>query len=149
MLGRLDVVRAFISASPGIQKTKGPHSITLMKHAMAGGALSKPVVEYLKSVGDADNATVEPPLTSEELTALTGAYVFGSAADERFDITLVKDHLNITRPGHTARTLIHVGSLEFYPGGAEAVRIAFKVSASAATLTLRDPDVVLVARRRV
>ncbi len=38
MLGQLDVVKAFVTASPGVQRIKGPHSITLLRHAMAGGA---------------------------------------------------------------------------------------------------------------
>src|SRR5262245_21383970 len=37
MLGQLDVVRAFVAASPGIQRTRGPHGITLLAHARAGG----------------------------------------------------------------------------------------------------------------
>src|SRR2546423_8148723 len=47
MLGQLDVVKAFVAASPGIQKIKGPHSITLLRHATAGGAAAKPVLEDL------------------------------------------------------------------------------------------------------
>src|SRR5438105_4863773 len=38
MLGQLDVVKAFVAATPGIQRTRGPHSISLMKHAVAGGS---------------------------------------------------------------------------------------------------------------
>ena len=45
MLGQLDAVKAFIAASPGIQRTPGPHSITLLGHAMAGGPQAQAVVE--------------------------------------------------------------------------------------------------------
>ena len=45
MLGQLDVVKAFVSAQPGVQKTWGPHGITLLSHASAGGAPAKPVLE--------------------------------------------------------------------------------------------------------
>ena len=38
MLGQLDVVKAFVAASPGIQRTPGPHGIPLLAHARAGGA---------------------------------------------------------------------------------------------------------------
>jgi hypothetical protein len=38
MLGQVDVVRAFVTASPGIQRTRGPHGITLLAHARAGKA---------------------------------------------------------------------------------------------------------------
>ncbi len=36
MLGQLDVVKAFIAASPGVQKTYGPHGISLLAHAKNG-----------------------------------------------------------------------------------------------------------------
>jgi hypothetical protein len=148
MLGQLDVVKAFVAASPGIQRTKGPHSITLLKHAMAGGPASQPVVEYLKAVGEADNTPIEPPLTAEQLNSVVGAYAFGTGADERLEITVAKERLSISRPGHMARGLTHVGSFEFFPAGAESVRIAFAPAASGMTLTVRDPDVVLVATRK-
>src|SRR4249919_1158897 len=54
MLGQLDVVKAFVAATPGVQRIKGPHSITLLRHAMAGGAQAKPVLDYLTQLGGAD-----------------------------------------------------------------------------------------------
>ena len=33
MLGQLDVVKSFVAASPGVQRTHGPHGITLLSHA--------------------------------------------------------------------------------------------------------------------
>ena len=45
MLGQLDVVKAFITAAPGVERTRGPHGITLLAHAKAGGAAD--VVRYL------------------------------------------------------------------------------------------------------
>src|SRR6185436_8348768 len=47
MLGQLAVVQAFIAATPGIQGTPGPHGITLLAHAKAGGDAAKAVVAYL------------------------------------------------------------------------------------------------------
>ncbi len=37
MMGQLDVVRAFVTATPGVQRVLGPHGITLLAHAKAGG----------------------------------------------------------------------------------------------------------------
>ncbi len=54
MMGQLDAVKAFIAARPGIQKTLGPHGITLMSHAKAGGPDAAAVVQYLAALGDAD-----------------------------------------------------------------------------------------------
>ncbi len=147
MLGQLDVVKAFITASPGVQRIKGPHSITLLRHAMAGGAAAKPVVEYLASVGGADERIAEQPITADERLKLAGTYGFGAAARDRMEVTINKETLMVARSGGVPRGLMHLGSYEFCPVGAENVRIRFAESDGAWTLTVRDPDVVLTARR--
>jgi hypothetical protein len=53
MLGKLEIVRALLTAWPSLLTSKGPHGIPLMRHAMAGGEPAKEVVEYLKSLGAA------------------------------------------------------------------------------------------------
>jgi hypothetical protein len=149
MLGQLDVVKAFVTASPGVQRIKGPHTITLLRHAMAGGAGAKPVLDYLTAIGGADERLPEKPTTAEERTRLTGSYAFGSAADERLEVAISRDALQVLRPGRSARNLTHLGGFEFYPAGAENVRIRFSESAGAITLTVHDPDVVLTGRKVV
>ena len=51
MLGRLDVVKAILSAYPELKISKGPHGLQLLHHATKGGAEAAPVLEYLKSIG--------------------------------------------------------------------------------------------------
>ena len=51
MLGKLDIVRALVSAWPNLLQSKGPHGISLMRHATAGGEAAKEVADYLKSMG--------------------------------------------------------------------------------------------------
>jgi hypothetical protein len=51
MLGRIDIVGAMLAAWPGLLQSKGPHGITLMRHARAGGEQAKAVVDYLESLG--------------------------------------------------------------------------------------------------
>ncbi|HKD77086.1 MAG TPA: ankyrin repeat domain-containing protein [Ktedonobacterales bacterium] len=50
MLGHLDVVRAMIAADPQAQRGLGPHGISLLKHAEAGGSLAEPVAEFLRGL---------------------------------------------------------------------------------------------------
>src|SRR6185436_15497830 len=50
MMGQLDAVKAFIAARPGVQKTLGPHGLTLMWHAKQGGPDAAAVVQYLTGV---------------------------------------------------------------------------------------------------
>lgn len=147
MLGQLDVVKAFIAASPGIEATPGPHSITLLRHAMAGGERAQAVTEYLKTLPGADKRPATVALTPEQMTALTGEYVYGQAADERITIAVANNTLSFTRSGRSARNLGHVGDRTFFPVGAPLVRIVFKSTAAGMTLTVIDPEVVLEARR--
>jgi hypothetical protein len=51
MLGKLDVVRSYINAFPAMQNSVGPHKISLLRHAKAGGEEAKPVYEYLAGLG--------------------------------------------------------------------------------------------------
>jgi hypothetical protein len=147
MLGQLEVVRAFITAAPGIQRTHGPHSITLLRHATAGGAQAKPVLEYLTSIGGADERLADKPISSDDKTKLAGLYPINGSATDRMEITIVKEQLMIGRTGLTARGLTHLGSFEFYPAGAENVRVRFAESSSGITMTVHDPDVVLSVKK--
>jgi hypothetical protein len=49
MLGRLDAVKAIVEALPGVQRTRGPHGITLLAHAKAGAAQAAEVVSYSRA----------------------------------------------------------------------------------------------------
>jgi hypothetical protein len=49
MLGKLDVVRAALSAFPDAINVPGPHGIPLIAHAKAGGEGAQAVFEFLQS----------------------------------------------------------------------------------------------------
>jgi hypothetical protein len=51
MLGKLDYVQAAITTWPDLVHSKGPHGISLLRHARAGGQPAATVVEYLMSKG--------------------------------------------------------------------------------------------------
>jgi hypothetical protein len=51
MLGKIDIVRALVTAWPGLVQSKGPHGIPLLRHARAGGDGAREVVAYLESLG--------------------------------------------------------------------------------------------------
>ena len=50
MLGKLEIVRAILSAYPAMEHGLGPHGIPLINHARAGGPPALPVLEYLESL---------------------------------------------------------------------------------------------------
>jgi hypothetical protein len=143
MLGQLDVVKALLAATPGAQRQLGPHSISLLAHAKAGGETAKTVYQHLESLGDAGGSKPNP-ITEAELTAITGIYSFGAAPTDRIEIAVVRGQLEFTRTGTAARRLFHLGNLTFHPAGATAVRIRFDAKG---VLTVSDPDLILTAQR--
>jgi len=147
MLGHVEVVKAFVAASPGIQRTHGPHSITLLSHALAGGSAAQGVVEYLRSIEGADDKPSTVPLTDADVEKLSGVYVFGATPADRIEISAVKNQQQLARPGHYGRALFHRGGYEFCPMGAEQVRIAFAELAGGMVITIYDPEVVLTAKK--
>jgi hypothetical protein len=149
MLGQIDVVQAFISASPGVQRTPGPHGLTLLSHAQAGGPPAAAVVQFLQAVGDADRRPATTPLEAVDREAVVGEYAFGTAEGDRFLVDVRNDRLGIERPGQSRVLLFHTGGLVFFPAGVPSVRIAFaRVGGRATQLTVANPQVFLTARRR-
>jgi hypothetical protein len=147
MLGHLDVVKALVAAQPGVQRIRGPHSISLLAHAKAGGLASRPVFDFLQSLGDAD-ADALVPLSDSEAEGLRGSYVFGPAMNQQIDVTVEHGGMIWTRKGMMGRQLFHLGGRAFYPAGAPAVRIRFREERAAMLMTIEDPEVILVARRK-
>src|SRR5262245_38483071 len=147
MLGQLDTVKAFLAAQPGAQRIAGPHSISLLAHAKAGGPAAAAVYEHLERLGDAGGPKTEP-ISDEEKAALAGAYVFGRSASDTIDITVDRGQLMFKRTGMPfARGLLHLGDRTFHPAGASAVRVKFAAGAPT-TLTVTDGEVVVTATRR-
>jgi hypothetical protein len=148
MLGQLDVVKALVAARPGVQRTMGPHGITLMAHANAGGPEAAAVVKYLEAVGDADRRPPTVPLDTADRDALVGRYTFGTGARDHFDVDVTRDQLGIARPGASRRGLAHTGALVFFPSGVPSVKIAFARAGGKVTqMTLAEPDVYITATR--
>lgn len=149
MMGQLDVVKAFIAARPGVQKTYGPHGITLMAHAKAGGADAAAVVQYLAGVGDSDIRLPTQPLLPADRDAVVGRYVYGTGPRDYFTIDVQQDRLGIDRPnGPTRRFLMHIGNLVFFPTGVPTAKIAFLREGGKVTqLTLADPNIMVTAVR--
>jgi hypothetical protein len=143
MLGQLDVVKAFIAARPGIQKTHGPHGIPLLAHAKAGGKDAEPVVMYLEAIGDANLPDPVAPLDKADRDAIVGLY------EHDFEIEIRNDRPSIARKGTDRRFLMHAGNLVFYTPGAPGVKLAFtRQDGKVTQFTIADPNIILTARRR-
>ncbi len=149
MLGNLAAVKAFVAASPGIQRRRGPHGITLLAHARAGGEAAASVAAYLEELGDADLKYVDHPLTDAERQALLGVYAFGDGPDERFEVLISsRGLLSLQRAAGVPRTLFHQGNHEFHPAGAPSARFRFTLDGGRATaFEILNPRRILTARR--
>ena len=146
MLGQLDVVKAFVTASPGIQRTRGPHGITLLAHAAAGKAAE--VVAFLESIQDANLAYRNEPLDDAARAACIGEYVFGAGATQRLTVAATpRGSLQIRRDGAFERALFHLGGLVFHPIGAEAVRIRFARGTPSTSVAVEDGPQLITATR--
>jgi hypothetical protein len=149
MLGQLAIVKGWIDTTPGVQRMRGPHGITLLAHARAGGPAAADTLKYLESLGDADPRYTDLPLGDAEQAAIAGDYAFGAGATERLTVAKnTRGAFTIARTGGSERTLFHHGGLVFNPAGAEAVRIRFEVAAGKAqTLVVDDGPVIVRAIR--
>jgi len=150
MLGHVDVVRAFVSAVPGTQRIRGPHGISLLAHARAGGDEAKDVVTYLEEVGDADLPLPVVERSPDELQRIVGTYRFGEADDEVLEVFLDdRGQLRIRRGEMASRFLFGVEEPgAFYPSGATAVRVRFDLTERPArSVAVHDPDLLATAVR--
>jgi hypothetical protein len=150
MLGRLNAVRAIVDSLPGLQRTRGPHGITLLAHARAGGAQAAEVISYLEGLGDADPRYANLPLSDADVTALAGDYAVENAAVQRLRIGKnARGDFSISGPDVLIdRALFHQGGFVFNPAGAEAVKIRFQREGErVVSLTVEDGDSILTARR--
>lgn len=165
MLGKLDCVKAVVEAMPGIQKTRGPHGISLLAHARTGGDAAKGVVEYLTEVGGADEPLAVLPISDDLKQAVIGTYRFALPAaiegrrDEshRFEVFEKNGSLWIKRGSKPQRGLAlratqgePLAMAAFSPAGAPDVRITFVFGAEgkqARRLAVTAPMLVIEAER--
>jgi hypothetical protein len=134
MLGHTDAVRSLVEAIPGIQRTHGPHGITLLRHARAGGDAARETIDYLQQLGDADTGPVNLPLTPDQRRVYLGDYTCADA--QRFSITQgtgSRDDLQFRIGEGSPRFLNHLGDHAFSPVGAPGVTFRFAVKDASAT----------------
>ena len=141
MLGHLDAVKACIEAIPGIQRTRGPHGITLLKHAKAGGDNAARVVDYLSQLGDADPAYTSLDLAPEWADRCVGDYSLDTSPPDIFIISKSdRGVLSIKRRSNAASSrLFHQGNHAFHPAGAPHATVRFDVEGDRVLkLSIRD-----------
>jgi hypothetical protein len=150
MMGHLEVVKAAVTAQPGIQKTHGPHGITLMAHARAGGDEAKAVLEYLATLEGANVPQTNLPITEEEKTRYIGDYAFGDGPENVLSVDKSRQgDLWLRRNEPSGRMLRRVEEHVFATAGSPDLRIVFSVrDGKAESLTIHDGPTIVAARRK-
>ncbi len=129
MLGMTDAVKAMLTARPALARVRGPHGITLLAHAEAGGHAA--TIEFVKSV-DGTSATPATPLTPDEMKPYLGTFTRDDLS-QGIIIADSRGRLTIKEEGGSDRILTRTGEHTFHPAGAPNVRIAFTVQDGRAT----------------
>lgn len=150
MLGMTNVVKAFVIAQPGIQRTLGPHGITLLKHAKAGGKQAVDTLAYLESLGDADVGLKATTLAAEKAQAYLGKFNSSTVNLEcRLNsngllVVVIKTNKVTASP----RVLHLVSDHEFFSAGVPSVRFRFAVeNGKASELAIKSTGLHLIAKR--
>ncbi len=129
MLGHAGVVRAYVQAFPGIQRIHGPHGISLLKHAKAGGEKSSECADYLAQLGDADVGQVAKPIPDGWTDRYQGEYSCADHPSARMVVAIARNGILTIRRGAdgSQRNLCYQGEHEFQPAGSQHVKIRFEV----------------------
>lgn len=159
MLGAYDTVKSMITFTPGIQRTLGPHGISLLAHAQAGLrmksemsesaiASANELINYLQSLGDADAEQYED-LPDDEKPKYLGDYKYGEKAEEGFSVKLnMRKLLSLGKIGAFGGALYKIGPNKFFYNGAPSTEISFQFDGKAVkSLTVTEPGSVLVAKK--
>lgn len=158
-LGAYDVVKAMIDASPGIQKTMGPHGISLLSHAKSGLRMkdemtneqilnSEKLIDYLEGLGDADGETYMK-LEEVELQKYLGDYMYGEGDKDGFSVKLnMRKMISLGKLGAFGGGLYPLGNHKFLYNGITSVYITFQVeNDSVKSLTIHEPELTLIAKK--
>jgi len=141
-------VKAMCEAYPAHRRISGPHGISLLTHARAGGEAAKAVVEYLTALGDADAKAVDVAFPESERKALHGAYRFGPGERDVIEVGEGMGGVTLKRTGSPARRLFRQADGSFHPAGSARVRVVFDSGAvGGATVTVTDHELRVVGKR--
>ena len=159
MLGAYDTVKAMIDFSPGIQRTAGPHGISLLNHAYAGERMKgdmtaqevddlEQTITYLESLGDADGEKYLA-VSNEEQQKYLGDYRYGPGEKEGFTIGInMRKLLSLGPIGESGGALYKIADNSFIYNGAPSVVVTFAWEQDTIrSMTISDPAFRVLAEK--
>jgi hypothetical protein len=148
MLGDVDTVRAYLTTDPALFRLPGPHGLTLLAHARAGGAEAERVVELLTERFGADDAPAAVRGDSEIDARYAGRYRFDVEPPVEIGVAVRNDFLLVGAGEQPNSRVVRVEEHVFHPTGAPGVRLRFDVSdGRARALTISDGPLTIVGER--
>lgn len=148
MFGAYGAVKAMIDASPGIQRTTGPHGISLLQHARLALEIAdtdrdqaQRLVDYLEALGDA-NGPKYLPVSEAEKEKFLGDYRYGDGLSDGFSVRLnMKKSLSLGKLGNVGGALFKIDDNQFTYSGAPSIRVSFAIANNRVqSLTINEPD---------
>lgn len=151
MLGAYETVKSMIEFMPGLQRTSGPHGISLLQHVKNGDAKSiqsSKLIDYLTELGDADSPKY-PTLEETEKQKYVGDYKYGDGDLEGFSVKVnSRKAFLFGKIGKFGGALLKIGEHKFTYNGAPSVEISFQFDKEKiVSLTVQEPDLTLIARK--
>ncbi|MEO9484738.1 MAG: hypothetical protein ABJG47_14865 [Ekhidna sp.] len=158
-LGSYEIVKGMVELFQGIQRTLGPHGISLLNHARAGLRMedkmslkevenSKKLIGYLEDLGDAEGPQYQD-VSEAEKNQYLGDYRYGDGKTDGFSIQLnMRKMLSLGVIGEFGGALNKVGDDEFTYAGTPSVQVTFqKDNDSIKSITVTTPGSVIVAKK--
>ncbi|PIA82048.1 hypothetical protein BFR04_12145 [Gaetbulibacter sp. 4G1] len=159
MLGAFNIVKSMIEMTPNIQKTQGPHGISLLTHARAGLRMkdkmtegqienSEKLIEYLEKLGNAGGESYAK-LEEDKMQKYLGDYRYGEGEKDGFSVKKnMRKMLSLGKLGEFGGGLNPVGDNRFLYNGVSSVSITFQVENDIVkSLTINEPELTLIAKK--
>jgi hypothetical protein len=151
MLGAHDTVKSMIELMPGLQRTLGPHGISLLQHVKNGDNKSKNSIllaDYLTALSDADGPKYQT-LDEVEKLKYVGDYKYGEGEFEGFSVKVnSQKKLLFGKLGKFGGSLLKIGDHTFTYNGAPSVQIVFQFeNENVISLTVKEPELTIIAKK--
>ncbi len=151
MLGAYETVKSMIELMPGLQRTLGPHGISLLQHAKNGDTKSKnsiQLIDYLTALGDADSPKYQM-LEEAEKQKYAADYKYGEGEFDGFSVKVnSQKRLLFGKLGKFGGSLLKIGDHKFMYNGCPSVEISFQFEKDKiVSLTVQEPDLTLIAKK--
>jgi hypothetical protein len=148
MLGDVDTVRAFSSVDPALFRLPGPHGLTLLAHARAGGADAERVVDFLTDRFGEDGAPAAVAGDGEIDALYSGRYRFDTDPTTEVGVAVRNGFLLVGAGEQPNSRVVRVEPHVFHPTGAPAVRLRFDViDGRARALSIVDGPLTILGGR--